>query len=72
MRTQKEPLFFIKTQQLYAGSVAKGNARLIVPFEFYGKLYYGLTATIFMILNQYLLTLDILWLDYMLMLLIQY
>jgi len=45
--TEQRPLFFYpNSQQLYAGSVAKGNARLIVPFEFYGKkLYYGLTAT---------------------------
>jgi adenylate cyclase len=44
---EQRPLFFYpNSQQLYAGSVAKGNARLIVPFEFYGKkLYYGLTAT---------------------------
>jgi adenylate cyclase len=45
--SEQRPLFFYpNSQQLYAGSVAKGNARLIVPFEFYGKkLYYGLTAT---------------------------
>ncbi len=45
--TEQRPLFFYpSSQQLFAGSVSKGNARLIVPFEFYGKkLYYGLTAT---------------------------
>lgn len=45
--TEQRPLFFYPNpQQLFAGSVSKGNARLIVPFEFYGKkLYYGLTAT---------------------------
>ena len=45
--TEQRPLFFYpNSQQLFAGSVSKGNARLIVPFEFHGKkLYYGLTAT---------------------------
>jgi adenylate cyclase len=44
---EQRPLFFYpNSERLIAGKEEKGNARLIVPFEFYGKkLYYGLTAT---------------------------
>ena len=44
---EQRPLFFYpNAERLIAGNEEKGNARLIVPFEFYGKkLYYGLTAT---------------------------
>ena len=44
---QQRPLFcYPNSERLLAGNEEKGNAQLIVPFEFYGKkLYYGLTAT---------------------------
>ena len=47
MIDEQRPLFFYpNSQRLIAGKEKKGNARLIVPFEFVGKkLYYGLTAT---------------------------
>ena len=45
---EQRPLIFYvdpKAERLLAGKEVKGNARLIVPFEFVGKkLYYGLTA----------------------------
>ncbi|MFL3015842.1 MAG: CHASE2 domain-containing protein [Candidatus Neomarinimicrobiota bacterium] len=44
---EQRPLYFYpSSQRLLAGKEEKGNAKLIVPFEFVGKkLYYGLTAT---------------------------
>ena len=47
MLEEQRPLYFYpNSQRLIAGKEEKGNARLIVPFEFVGKkLYYGLTAT---------------------------
>ena len=44
---EQRPLYFFPVnKRLIAGKEDKGNARLIVPFEFVGKkLYYGLTAT---------------------------
>lgn len=47
MIAEQRPLYFYpSSQRLVAGKEAKGNSRLIVPFEFVGKkLYYGLTAT---------------------------
>jgi len=47
MIAEQRPLYFYpSSKRLVYGSEAKGNARLIVPFEFVGKkLYYGLTAT---------------------------
>jgi len=47
MVDEQRPLYFFpSSQRLVAGKEEKGNAKLIVPFEFVGKkLYYGLTAT---------------------------
>ena len=47
MISEQRPLYFFpNSQRLVAGKEEKGNARLIVPFEFVGKkLFYGLTAT---------------------------
>jgi len=47
MVDEQRPLYFSPVnKRLIAGKEDKGNARLIVPFEFVGKkLYYGLTAT---------------------------
>lgn len=47
MIAEQRPLYFYpSSQRIVAGKEEKGNARLIVPFEFVGKkLYYGLTAT---------------------------
>jgi len=47
MIDEQRPLYFSPVnKRLIAGKEDKGNARLIVPFEFVGKkLYYGLTAT---------------------------
>ncbi|MBT3590380.1 MAG: CHASE2 domain-containing protein [Candidatus Marinimicrobia bacterium] len=47
MIDEQRPLYFMgNSQRLISGKEEKGNARLIVPFEFVGKkLFYGLTAT---------------------------
>ena len=47
MIDEQRPLYFLPVnKRLIAGKEDKGNAKLIVPFEFVGKkLYYGLTAT---------------------------
>ena len=66
MLEEQRPLYFYpNSQRLIAGKEEKGNARLIVPFEFVGKkLYYGLTATGTHDLNPMPFNPRFLWLGY--------